>query len=154
MNRSLTKFIDATRLNPYRDMNQMQDSFDRLFTNFMTLRRTNGAQDFNFSPSCEVTEDVNSYMMKFDLPGVSKDQVKVEIDHNQITVSAERKEETKHESKKKYLSELSYGSYTRSFQLPGPIDEKKVDAKFENGVLSLTVPKVETAKAKKIAVHI
>ena len=149
MNQSLTKSIDAARLSPYRDMNQMQDSFDRLFTHFMTLKRTNGVQDFNLSPSCDVTEDVNSYMMKFDLPGVSKDQVKVEIDHNQITVSAERKEETKHESKKKYLSELSYGSYTRSFQLPGPIDEKKV-----NGVLSLTVPKVETAKAKQIAVHI
>ena len=68
-------------------------------------------------------------------------------------IRAERKEEKKSESKKKYLSEMYYGSYARSFTLPGPVDEKKVEAKFENGVLTVTVPKTESLKAKQIPVN-
>jgi HSP20 family protein len=88
-----------------------------------------------------------------DLPGVSKEQVKVETDKDQLTVRAERKEEKKSETKKKYLTEMYYGSYVRSFTLPSPVDEKKVDAKFENGVLTITIPKTEASKAKQIPVQ-
>lgn len=109
---------------------------------------------FGFSPSCEVSEEENSYILKFDLPGVKKDQVKVEANQNELTVRAERKEEKKSETKKKYLSEVSYGSYMRSFTLPEPIDQKAVDAKFENGVLTITVPKTKVASSsKQIEVH-
>ena len=59
----------------------------------------------------------------------------------------------KSDKKKKHLSEVSYGSYTRSFTLPGPVDEKNVNAKFENGVLTVSIPKTETLKAKQIAIQ-
>lgn len=107
----------------------------------------------NFKPDCEVAEEENKYIFKFDLPGVKKEQVHVEVNNDQITVTAERKEEKKHESKRKFFSEFNYGSFTRSFNLPGKLDEKKVDAKFEDGVLTVTVPKSEKSTAKQISIQ-
>lgn len=153
MSNALELWLENKSLNPFRELSPFDDSFDRLFKEMLALKKKNGLKDFAFSPSCEVAEDGNNYVMKFDLPGVPKDQVKVEIDKDQITVTAERKEEKKQESKKKFLSEVYYGSYTRSFTLPGPVDEKKVEAKFDNGVLTVTVPKTEVTKSKQIPVH-
>lgn len=153
MSNAIERFFDNRSLSPFRDFSQVQESFDRLFNEFMNLKRTNGMQGLSLSPSCEFTEEENNYLLKVDLPGVTKDQVKVEADKDQLTIRAERKEEKKIESKKKYLSEMYYGSYIRSFTLPGPVDEKKVDAKFENGVLTVTIPKTESFKVKQIPVH-
>ncbi|MGE0632946.1 MAG: Hsp20/alpha crystallin family protein [Pseudobdellovibrionaceae bacterium] len=153
MSNALEKWFDNRRTSSFRDLSPLHESFDRLFKEFMDLKKINGSRDLEFSPTCEVAEEGNNYVLKFDLPGVSKDQVVVEVDNDQLTVRAERKEEKKTETKKKYLSETYYGSYVRSFTLPGPMDEKKVDAKFENGVLTITVPKTESFKAKQIPVH-
>lgn len=154
MPNALERWFDRRQqLSPFRDFSQVQESFDRLFNEFMNLKKTNGLQEFGFSPSCEIAEEGNNYVMTFDLPGVKKDQVKVEADNDQLTIRAERKDEKKSESKKKYLSEVYYGSYARTFTLPGPVDEKKIQAKFENGVLTVTVPKTESLKAKQIPVH-
>ena len=153
MSNAIEKWFDNKRLSTFTDLSPLQESFDRLFNDFMSLKKTNGLKDFNFSPSCEVLEEGSNYILKVDLPGVSKELVSVEVDQDQLTIRAERKEEKKSESKKKHLSEMYYGSYARSFTLPGPVDEKKVDAKFENGVLTVTVPKTESLKAKQIPVQ-
>ncbi len=153
MSNAIERWFDKKSLSPFRDLSQIQDSFDRMFSEFSNMKRINGFNELAFTPSCDVAEEGNNYVLKFDLPGVTKDQVKVEADKDQITIHAERKEEKKSETKKKYLSEVYYGSYTRSFALPGTVDEKKVDAKFENSVLTVTVPKTETFKAKQIPIH-
>lgn len=143
---NLERWFNSKKLSPFRDLTQIEDSFDRMMNEMLTKRDV-------FIPSCDVAEEGNNYILKFDMPGVSKSQVKVEVIDNQLTVSAERKEEKKQESKKKYLSEVYYGSYTRSFTLPGAVDEKKVDAKFENGVLTITVPKTGALQTKQIPVQ-
>ncbi len=153
MSNAVDRWFEKRSLTPLREFTQIQDSFDRLFNNFMDLKKTEGLQPLSFSPSCEIVEDDKSYSLKFDIPGVSKDQVKLEIDKDRLTVRAERKEEKKSETKKKYLSEMYYGSYVRSFTLPTTIDEKAVEAKFENGVLTVTIPKTESVKAKQIAIQ-
>ena len=153
MSNALERWVDRRQLTPFRDFSQIQESFDRLFNEFMNLKKTNGMQEFGFSPSCEIAEEGKTYVMTFDLPGVKKDQVKVEADNDQITIRAERREEKKNESRKKFISEVYYGTYSRTFTLPSPIDEKKIDAKFENGVLTVTVPRSESAKIKQIPVH-
>lgn len=136
----------------FRSLTRLQEDFQRLFHEL-----TEESPHFltsDFSPSCELVEDKSNYVMKFDMPGVKKEDVKIEIDGAQITVSAERREEKKSEDRRSHYSELTYGAYRRSFTLPNSVDEKKVDAKFENGVLTLTMPKSEPSnKAKQIAVH-
>lgn len=140
--------------NPFREMTRYQERMDRLMNELMGARPEEGALGFDFTPSCEISEEERNYLLKVDLPGVKKENVKVEVDGDRLTIRAERKEEKEEKSKKRYLSEISYGSYVRSFSLPQPIDEKKVEAKFEDGVLMVTVPKTEAAsKAKQISIH-
>ena len=145
----IERWFDNARLSPFRSLTT--SPFRELTQAFEPMDRM--LSDFNFSPSCEISEAGNNYILKADLPGVPKDHVKVEVDGDQLTISAERREEKEHESSKKYLSEVCYGSYTRSFTLPGLVDDKKADAKFEDGVLTVTVPKMATPKGKQIPIH-
>ena len=138
---------------PFREIAKMQSALDRMLEDFPEAMRRSDVKAFHFSPSCEVSENESQYVLKFDIPGVSKDQVKIELIENELTVSAERKEEKKKETKNTLVSEIHYGSYVRSFNLPCAVDEKKVDASYQNGVLTITVPKTESAKAKQIAIH-
>jgi HSP20 family protein len=78
--------------------------------------------------------------------------VRIEIHENQLTVSGERREEKKEEAKRYHFSEVSYGNFLRTFTLPANIDAERVDAKFENGVLNVTVAKTETARARQVAI--
>lgn len=149
---NLERWFQVNNFSRSHDFSQLEDSLDRLI-NEMIAAKKGRMSSFNFEPSCEVLDEGKNYLLKFDLPGVTKDQVKVQVDKDQLTVFAERKEEQKHETKRKFLSEVHYGSYSRSFTLPGPVDEKKVDAKFENGVLTITIPKTETLQSKQIPVQ-
>lgn len=153
MSNMIERWLDNRPLKPFRDLSELQESFDRLFNEFTKLKRINGLRDFGFAPSCEITEEGTNYVLKFDMPGVSKDQVKVEVDKDQLTVTAERKEESTTEEKKKFLSELYYGAFSRSFTLPGIVDDSKVEAKFKEGVLTVVVPKVESPQTKQIPIH-
>lgn len=137
--------------NPFREM---QQQMDRLFEEFSSWPSGLEAQSSGvISPRSHVSEDAANYYVKFEIPGIKKDQIKVELTNNTLSVSAERKEETKRDDEKQHFSEIAYGSYYRSMTLPTAVDEKKIDASFENGVLSLRLPKIEGAKAKQIAIH-
>lgn len=140
--------INRGFLNPFRELSIMNNSFDRLFNELDSFRRGTGVETW-FSPSCDIVDDKNQYILKFDMPGVEKKDIKVELNEHQLTVSAERRSETETDEKNKYLSEIRYGSYSRSFTLPEQVDEKKIEAKLADGVLTLRVPKTETAKTTK-----
>ncbi len=128
---------------------RMQKELDQLFNDFDRPR----LQSMEFSPSCEFSEDKTHYHIKFDLPGVKKEDMKIEVDGNILNVTAERRDEKKSEDKKSRYSEIQYGSYSRSFTLPISIDEKQVQAKFENGVLTLALAKTAPSSAKQIPVQ-
>lgn len=143
MSNALERWFETRNRNPMRDLSRMEDAFERSLNSQLEC------------PSCDVVEDNKNYTLKFDLPGVQKDQVKVEVSDDQLTIKAERQEEHTTKGKKKYVSEISYGTYLRTFRLPAPVDEKKVEAKFDNGVLTITVPKTEipAAKSKQIKIQ-
>jgi len=137
---------------PSRDWNQLQTMMDRMLEEYSWPKNRLANKEFAFNPSCEVTEDKNHYLLKFDLPGLSKEQVKIEIHDNQLAVSGERKEEKKEEGKKQHMTEISYGSFLRTFTLPTNIDPEKVEAKFDNGVLSIAIAKGNTASARQVTI--
>jgi HSP20 family protein len=148
----MTNALDLWRSNkwmhPLRAISRQNDPFERMLKDIMTLAPVDDSK-FEFSPTCEITEQDKTFELKFDLPGVKKEHIKVDVDGDLLTIRAERREEKKQESKKKYLSEISYGSYVRSFTLPEAIEEKNVDAKFVDGVLTVTVPKTEFKPEKQ-----
>jgi HSP20 family protein len=135
---------------PFREI---QQQMDRLMEEFSTWPVTELQPSGIISPRCNMSEDAGHFYLNVEMPGISKDQIKVELNNNILSISAERKEEKKREDEKQYYAEFSFGSFFRSMTLPTPVDEKKIDASFENGILHLTVPKAEGAKAKQIAVH-
>lgn len=153
MTNALERWFESKKLNPIRELSLAEDTFDRFFNEMLNIKKKNGSEIMSFCPSCDISEDEKNYTLKFDMPGVPKEQVRVELDQDRLTIHAERKEEKRDAGKKRHLSEVYYGSYTRSFYLPGPVDEKKVDAKFENGVLTVMVPKTDAIKAKQIPVQ-
>ena len=138
MSTALERWFDK-RLSPIKDYSLLQDTFDRFLHEMISLRKESG--DFNFEPFCEFSEDAKNYVFKVDLPGMSRENIKVEVDGNLLTITANRREEKKKENNKKHLSEIYYGSYLRSFMLPGEVNKKKLYTKFSQGVLTVTVPK-------------
>jgi HSP20 family protein len=106
------------------------------------------------APAVDITEHKDRYTVKADLPGMKQEDVKVELDDGVLKIFGERKSEReqKDESKKYHYYERSYGSFERRFVLPRDTDAEKIDAKYENGVLSVDIPKTEAKKPKEIKV--
>lgn len=101
----------------------------------------------------DVAADEDSYQVKAEIPGVDKQDIDVSIDGNQVSISAEVKRETKKkESEKDIYTERYYGNVFRSFTLPGEVDAAKSSAKYESGVLTLTLPKRSNGNSHKISV--
>lgn len=108
-----------------------------------------GNESTYFSPKVDVSESDQQFEIDFYIPGVEKDQVKIDLNDGRLTVSGERKFEKENSGKNYRSVEGSFGSFTRSFQLPDNIDQEAVNASFENGVLQIVVPKDEKKIAKR-----
>jgi HSP20 family protein len=106
-------------------------------------------------PAVNVTEEKNEYLVSLAAPGMKKDDFRIDVDGNMLTISSE-KEDTKEEKDKKYTrKEYNYSSFSRSFTLPNEVNMEKIDARYEDGVLKISLPRKEEAKkasAKQIAV--
>ncbi len=105
-------------------------------------------------PRVDISETDDAFIIKAEIPGVSKEDVKVTAENGVLSISGERKEEKEEKSKKVHRVERLYGTFFRTFVLPDNVDESKINAEFKYGVLTLTVPKTEKAKPKSIEVKV
>lgn len=105
-----------------------------------------------FAPAFEVKETSDAFILKADLPGVNEADLDISVHNNVLTVSGSRQAEERKEGESYALYERQFGSFTRSFSLPDIADGERIDAKLDNGVLSLTIGKKAEAKPKKIAI--
>jgi HSP20 family protein len=106
-------------------------------------------------PAVNITEQKNEYKVELAVPGMKKDDFKIDVDGNMLTISSEKEESSEEKEKKFTRKEYSYSSFSRSFTLPEEINLDKIEAKYEDGVLRLSLPRKEEAKissAKHIAV--
>lgn len=110
-------------------------------------------EDRGFAPATDVVETDKSYTLSMDLPGLKKEDIKIEVLDNVLNVSGERKNEISHEDNQSYRVEKSYGSFRRSFTLPRIVSPDGIEAHYENGVLNLTLPKTQLAQSKKIEIQ-
>ena len=101
----------------------------------------------------DVQEVDNAYLVAAELPGVQKEDIDISISGNQVTITAEAKEEKVSGGAKEWCKERRYGKYSRTLQLPIEVEEKGADAQYANGVLRLTLPKKTSGMAKKLEVH-
>jgi len=123
-------------------------SFSTLIDRFFneSLARTGGS---TFVPKVDVIENGDSYELQIAAPGMSKEDFKIEVNDNYLTVSGERKLTNEKKEKNFHSIETQYGSFSRSFSLPENVDETKIDAKYNNGILELTIPKDEKKVLKQ-----
>ena len=126
--------------------NEMEDLMERFFGNGEEWGLT------RFTPSLNVSETDNGYEVSVELPGLKPEEVHVELKEGNLWISGEKKEESEEKGKTFHRIERRHGEFRRMIQLPGAVAEEKVEAKFENGVLKVNVPKSEKVKPKKIPV--
>jgi len=127
--------------------------FDEFF-NDPFLNTENTGCEADWSPRMEVEENDNNYYLTVEVPGMSKKDIDIKVENNIITLSGEKKDKkVKKENSYTHLKEISYGKFSRSFKLPGNVDVDKISAKWNEGVLSVEIPKPEVSKAKKIDIN-
>jgi HSP20 family protein len=135
-----------------RYQNQLPSILDRIFSNEMDGWNRNNFSNTNTTlPSVNIKENTDAFYVEVAAPGFEKSDFKIEIDNDMLTISSEKRinEEVK-EDERITKSEFSYQSFTRSFTLPELVEDDKITAKYNNGILSLTIPKKEEAKPKPI----
>lgn len=137
----------------FRDFSDMDD---RLFglTLFPGLERTFPAFKGSW-PTLDIAEDKTNITIKADLPGLKQEEIEVNVDENDVlTIKGERKAEAESKEKNYHKIERVYGAFERSLQLNTAIDKEKIKATYKNGVLDITLPKIEKAKPKQIRVDL
>jgi len=142
------------RWEPVRELNTIQSEMNRLFNTFFDAPTPgNGTlAQRRWLPAMDLVETEDDFVLRADLPGLSEDDVNIEVEDNVLTVSGERKAE--HEERKEgyYRVERASGSFTRSLTLPEGIDPAKVRASFDRGVLEVRIPKPEQRKPRKVTI--
>lgn len=133
----------------WRDLFNVRNEFDRLFDRL-------GPEGTDFSgwvPTVDVRETNDALLIEAELPGLTPDDVDVRVENGVLTISGEKRREVEKEKDDSYrLVERCYGRFERSFTLPRGVDAEKVSAEFSNGVLTVSLPKAETAKPRKIEI--
>ena len=132
----------------WQEMENLQREMNRLFSDFMPTR-FRAASEF---PAMNIWADENSVLVTAELPGIKVDDLDINVLGENLTISGERTPEELPEDAQYHRRERGFGKFTRSIQLPYQVDVKKVNASFKNGVLSITLPRAESDKPKKIAV--
>ena len=129
----------------HREMNRMFDSFFRGFelSPFEDNRRFG-----SFSPSVDVREDEKEVTVRAELPGMDEKDIEVNLTDDALTIRGEKKDEKEEKGKDYWHCETSYGSFSRVIPLPEGLNQEKVDARFKNGILTVTLARLEEAKAK------
>ncbi|MFA7243917.1 MAG: Hsp20 family protein [Patescibacteria group bacterium] len=132
---------------PFGEMVTLRDAMDRLFEESVVTPAKAGGM-----PKINVKETKDAVIVKAELPGVAEEDVTVEVADNIMTISGEKKEEKEEKDEGFYHKEMYTGSFTRSFTLPSEVKSEKAEAEMDNGILTITVPKVAPKQAAKIAV--
>jgi HSP20 family protein len=149
---------NLTRWDPFSDLGTLQERVNQLFNqNFGTTPWTGREprqhlMSANFIPPVDILEDDQNIVVQAELPGVTENDVEIRLENNVLTISGERRLE--HEDKKQNVHriERGYGRFTRSFTLPAVVEPEKVQANFDNGLLTITIPRREESKSRQIKI--
>jgi HSP20 family protein len=135
-------------------LSDLRDEIDRLFESPLSeLTRTSQLLS-GWTPALDVYEGKDSFVVKAELPGMKKEDIEVSLHDGSLSISGERKTETKHEDAEVYRAERFFGRFQRTVTLPTAVAADKVKAAYKDGVLTITLPKTEEAKPKQIDVSV
>lgn len=147
------------RWDPIREIDSLQGEMNRLFSSFFdtpTARGGNGgtAATRRWLPAMDLVETGEHFVLRADLPGITEDDVKIEVENNVMTIAGERKAEHEEKHEGYYRLERATGAFSRSLTLPEGIDADAVSATFNNGVLEVRIPKPAEAKPRRVQIGV
>ncbi|HET6765700.1 MAG TPA: Hsp20/alpha crystallin family protein [Longimicrobiaceae bacterium] len=130
------------------------DSFDRLFDTLWGGTQARGNANLMRAPETDVIETEREIRVITEMPGLTRDNIEIDVENNVLTLRGEKREErTEGEQQGKYhLAERRYGVFTRSFVLPRDVDAERIAASFQDGVLTVSIPKSEKARRRRIQI--
>lgn len=137
------------------DILSMQREINRMFDNF--FRGENDEASLfapTWKPAVDITEHDDEYVAKVELPGVNKDDVKITMQDNVLSIRGEKTQEKKGKEENYHRVERYYGSFQRSFTLPTSVKSDRIEAEYKDGILTIRMPKAEEAKPKQIEVKV
>lgn len=145
------------RWDPFRDVVTLQDRMNRLFDQALSRTRADDEEGLTAStwvPAVDIFETADSIVMRAELPGVSRENIDIQVRDNTLTLKGERKFERDVKDENCLRIERSYGAFQRAFNLPTVIQQDKIKAVFRDGVLEVTMPKAEEAKPKQVKIDV
>ena len=147
------------RWEPFREVEMLQRDMNRLFDRMMSAPANEGRSDImgagsSFMPAAEMHETPDSIALKMEVPGIEAKDLDIKVTAEAVAITGERKSEIKSEDKGMNRSEFRYGRFQRIVPLPARIQNDKVQAEFNNGVLCLTMPKAEEEKNKVVTINL
>ena len=148
--------MSIVRWDPFRELEEMSDRLNRVFGRSALARETDkdAMVAFDWAPSVDISETNEEFVVKAELPGMNRDDVKVAVEDGVVRIQGERKQEREEKDKKFHRIERSYGSFVRTFSLPSNVDEAKIQAQYKDGLLTVRLPKSPTAKPKSVDVKV
>ncbi len=141
------------RWDPFRDLMTLREKMNRLFEDAGAgPGQERELISSSWNPAVDIYESENQLVLTAEIPGVDEKDVEIKIEDNTLTIKGERKFEKETKEENYHRIERSYGSFYRSFTLPNYIDQDKIHAEHENGVLKITMPKKAELKPKKVKI--
>ena len=140
------------RWEPFRDMLSLRADMDRLFSGL--FGQAAEEREGFWAPIVDIEEDNENITVRAEIPGMKKEDIKVSVQGNMLTISGERKHESEVKNKTFHRVERSYGKFSRMITLPTDVDSDKVKATYKDGILNISLPKPEAFKPKHIDVEI
>jgi HSP20 family protein len=138
---------------PQDELSLFQKSIEDLFDDFFERKSKSFLQNTGIVPNVDISETKDEYIITSELPGVKKEDIKVTIDNNILTIKGEKKHEKEEKGKNYLRRERTYGSFSRSFTLTPNVDVNKIKSTFKDGVLEIKLPKTESSKSKEIQIE-
>jgi HSP20 family protein len=141
----------------YRDpaglfgLQRLNRFLDEAFAGVPTAEQGSVITSAWFAPT-DVSEDANGIQISMEVPGVDPEEVRLALENNILTISGEKKHQAEQSNERVHRFERTYGTFERAFVLPNTVDPERIEARYENGVLFVTVPKAERAKPREIRV--
>ena len=142
---------NVTRWNPATAYLTTREPFYRLFDSFFNSD-VQGEETRAWVPPVDIQETADAFLFHAELPGMTKEDIRITLENSVLRLSGERKFEKDAKKENYHRVERTYGTFTRTFTLPTQVDPDKVQATFENGILTIAVPKAEQAKPRQITI--
>ena len=143
--------MTLVRYRPFKGTLALQDELNKMFDSLIRSTSTPTASS-DWYPVCDVRESETEFTVRAELPGVPKENVKINVVDNTLVVRGEKKQETEDKKSNWHHVERSFGLFERTFTLPKHVAAEKIKARFQDGVLEIAIPKAEEAKPREIRI--